>query len=102
MSHEKLRPQMGFAEERLAKLEALFPEAFPEGEINWRALREAIGLWLEEEREDAEHFGLTWPGKREARRMAAVPSRGTLIPVPGEGIDEESTRNIFIEGDNLE
>ncbi len=49
-----------------------------------------------------EHFGLSWPGKREARRLAAIPSKGTLIPQPGQGVDEETTHNFFIEGDNLE
>ena len=34
--------------------------------------------------------------------MASIPSKGTLVPCPGEGIDEENTRNIFIEGENLE
>jgi adenine-specific DNA-methyltransferase len=27
---------------------------------------------------------------------------GTLVPVPGDGVEEETTRNIYIEGDNLE
>jgi len=52
--------------------------------------------------EAQEHFGLTWPGKREARSLAAMPSKGALIPQPGEGINEDNTHNIFIEGDNLE
>jgi adenine-specific DNA-methyltransferase len=31
-----------------------------------------------------------------------MPSKGSLIPQPGEGVDEENTHNIFIEGENLE
>ena len=102
MSHTRLHPSFTFTEERLAELRAVAPEAFADGRVNWEALREALGEWTEHEGADAEHFGLFWPGKREARRLAAKPSRGTLVPVPGEGVNEETTRNLFIEGDNLE
>jgi adenine-specific DNA-methyltransferase len=91
-----------FTAERIEELRRILPEAFADGKVNWATLRESLGDWAEDEGEHAEHFGLTWPGKRDARRMAALPSQGTLVPVPGEGIDEETTRNIFIEGDNLE
>jgi len=100
MSIEKLRPTFTFTEDRLRELQAVIPEAFADGKINWDVLREALGEHLEEENQ--EHFGLSWPGKREARRLAAMPSKGTLVPQPGEGINEENTHNLFIEGDNLE
>jgi adenine-specific DNA-methyltransferase len=102
MTITRLRPSFTFTEERLAELRAVVPEAFADGRVNWEALREALSEWTEPEGEGAEHFGLFWPGKREARRLAAKPSRGTLVPVPGEGVNEETTRNLFIEGDNLE
>lgn len=102
MTITRLRPSFTFTEERLAELRAVVPEAFADGRVNWEALKEALGGWTEPEDEGAEHFGLFWPGKREARRLAAKPSRGTLVPVPGEGVNEETTRNLFIEGDNLE
>lgn len=102
MPIEKLRPAFTFTEDRLAELRAVLPEAFADGAVNWEALREALGAYLEDEGRDAEHFGLTWPGKRQARRLAAQPSKGTLIPAAGEGVDEATTRNLFIEGDNLE
>lgn len=100
MSIEKLRPSFTFTEDRLRELQQVVPEAFADGKINWDTLRDALGEHLEDE--ELEHFGLTWPGKREARRLAAMPSKGTLVPVPGEGINEEKTHNLFIEGDNLE
>jgi len=102
MPHERLRPSFAFTAERIEELRRVVPEAFADGKVNWTALREALGDWAEDEGETTEHFGLTWPGKREARRMAALPSQGTLVPMPGQGINEETTRNIFIEGDNLE
>ena len=100
MSIEKLRPSFTLTEDRLRELAAVVPEAFADGRINWDTLREALGEQLEDETQ--EHFGLFWPGKREARRLAAMPSKGTLVPQPGQGVDEDSTHNIFIEGDNLE
>ena len=100
MPISKLRPAFTFTEDRLRELQAVVPEAFADGKINWDTLREALGEALEDETK--EHFGLFWPGKREARRLAAMPSKGTLIPQPGAGVDEENTHNLFIQGDNLE
>lgn len=100
MPIEKLRPSFTFTEDRLRELQALVPEAFADGNISWEVLREALGEHLDDETK--EHFGLVWPGKREARQVAATPSKATLIPQPGEGLDETNTRNIFIEGENLE
>lgn len=102
MPHTRLRPSFTFTEERLAELRTVIPEAYADGKINWETLREALCDWIEPEGAEAEHFGLFWPGKREARRLAAMPSHGTLVPVQGEGVNEETTRNLFIEGDNLE
>jgi len=98
----KLRPTFTFDEDRLAQLRAVVPEAFADGKINWETLRAALGEHLEDDEGDAEHFGLFWPGKRAARRLASQPSRGTLVPQPGLGVNEATTRNLFIEGDNLE
>jgi adenine-specific DNA-methyltransferase len=100
MPIEKLLPSFTFTEDRLEELKVVVPEAFADGKINWETLQEALGEYLEDP--DQEHFGLSWPGKREARRLAAIPSKGTLVPQPGEGVNEDSTKNIFIEGDNLE
>ena len=102
MPHERLRPEYHFDEERIDALREIAPEAFADGKINWATLKEALGTQLEDEEADTEHFGLFWPGKREARRFASIPSSGTLIPTKGEGIDEKSTNNIYIEGENLE
>lgn len=100
MPIEKLRPSFTFDADRLAQLRTVVPEAFADGKIRWDVLREALGEHLEDETQ--EHFGLFWPGKREARRLASMPSKGTLLPQPGQGVNEDTTHNLFIEGDNLE
>jgi len=102
MPHTRLRPTFPLTEERLAELNAIVPEALADGKINWDVLREILGEHLDDEGAQAEHFGLFWPGKRAARHLAVVPSRGTIVPVAGEGVREATTRNLFIEGDNLE
>ena len=99
----KLTPENNYPylQERLKALEQAVPEAFADGKINWDTLHEVLNADLEDEGRD-EYFGLNWPGKREARKRAATPSRGTLVPAPGEGVNEDTTENLFIEGDNLE
>jgi adenine-specific DNA-methyltransferase len=74
MPIQRLKPAHFFDEERLAVLKDLAPEAFADGKINWSTLKDALGGELEESEEDAEHFGLSWPGKRESRRLAGKPS----------------------------
>lgn len=99
----KLTPENNnlYMQERMEALMQAVPEAFADGKINWETLRELLGEELEEGGRE-EYFGLNWPGKREARRKAAIPSRGTLVPVYGEGVNEDRTENLFIEGNNLE
>lgn len=102
MPIEKFKPTYTFTEDRLDQLKQVVPEAFADGKINWNTLKEALGEFLEDEGAEAEHFGLTWPGKRQARRLAALPSKGALTACPEEGIDAENSEHVFIEGDNLE
>ncbi|MCY4192003.1 MAG: site-specific DNA-methyltransferase, partial [Rhodospirillaceae bacterium] len=52
--------------------------------------------------EGAEKYGLNWPGKRRARQLALTPSIGTLRPCPEDSVDWDKTKNLMIEGDNLE
>ena len=49
-----------------------------------------------------ERYRLDWPGKREALLTANTPISKTLRPVRGESVDFDTTKNLFIEGDNLE
>lgn len=49
-----------------------------------------------------ERYQLDWPGKRASMLTANVPTRSTLRPVTDESVDFAVTRNLIIEGDNLE
>ena len=95
----------------MKELKRIAPETFADGKVNWETLKEALGVYTEDESGEIEHFGLFWPGKKEARKIASIPSQGTLVPIYGEGLKADSTpdtdgvndsQNIFIEGENLE
>lgn len=98
---QDFEPSYTFSEDRLNELKQLFPEAFEDGVFNVDTLKELIGEFSTDNKAK-EHFGLNWVGKQDARRIASKPPTGTLKPCIGEGVNEENTENIFIEGDNLE
>ena len=49
-----------------------------------------------------ERYHLNWPGKREALLTANAPIAKTLRPCREESVNFDTTKNLFIEGDNLE
>ncbi len=85
--------------ENLEHLKTLFPEAFSEGKIDFEVLKQLLGGEVDEREEK---YGLNWHGKRQARQLALMPSTGTLRPCPEESVDWDTTKNLMIEGDNLE
>ncbi|SCY35137.1 adenine-specific DNA-methyltransferase [Microbacterium sp. LKL04] len=90
----------GEASDNVARLAELFPDAVTDGRVDLEALRGLLG----EDAEPAggETSGLRWAGMAEARRLSTLPATGTLLPRPDESVHWDSTRNIVIEGDNLE
>ena len=90
---------MNITEDNISKLNSLFPEAFNEGSIDFDVLKQLLGENVDEKEE---RYGLNWHGKRQARQLALTPSRGTLRPCKGESVDWDNTKNLMIEGDNLE
>lgn len=97
---EKIEPtSLNFQTELASQLAKLVPEAMSDGKLDVTKLREMINGDAEN---SLEKFGLFWPGKRAAQALAQIPTTATLIPVPEESEDWDSTKNIFIEGDNLE
>jgi len=80
-------------------LKQLFPEAFAEGAINFDQLKRTLGEWVHPGKE---RFGLNWPGKAECMKIIQQPSVATLKPVRADSVDFDTTKNLFIEGDNLE
>lgn len=85
--------------DNLSKMHDLFPEAFSEDRVDLNVLRDILGDYVDDRQE---RYSFAWHGKSTARRIAQTPSTGTLRPRPEESVNWDHTRNIFIEGDNLE
>ena len=83
----------------LDKLRRVFPECFAEGKLDIDKLLGLCGEYIDN---DFEKYRFEWKGKAECLRLARKRSAGTLRPCLGESVDWEHTRNLYIEGDNLE
>ncbi len=68
----------------------------------WVACENCSTRWRTKERTGDEHYGLNWPGKQAARKQATKAPTATLRLTPGEGVEEATTQNMLIVGDNLE
>lgn len=95
--------------ENVDRLLALFPNVATEitdpktgrteRAVDFDALKERLGDVAEGNRE---RYQFTWPGKREAKRLAREPIAKTLRPVKERSKDWDTTKNLYIEGDNLD
>lgn len=85
-------------EEQRTKLRELFPEVFSETGIDWNKLKATVG----ENVDLGEKYGLSWKGKSNVFAKIQEKTVSTLHPQPEESVDWDTTRNMFIEGDNLE
>ncbi len=90
---------MDIVADNVIKLKELMPEVFTEGRVDFDALKEVLGEYVDNR---DERYSFTWNGKSKARMLAQTPSTGTLRPCKEESVDWDSTQNLFIEGDNLE
>lgn len=85
--------------ENVAALKALFPQIVTDGKVDFEVLRQLLGDTVEE---SEERYGLNWKGKAKARAHALTPTLATLRPAREDSVDWDTTRNLMIEGDNLE
>ena len=89
---------------RLAQLRALFPECLSDGAegvaLNADVLRELVGVSGGDARRAP--FGFAWPGKERAAERSRTPTPYVLHPCPEESLAWADTRNLVIEGDNLD
>ena len=93
---------MDIAAAEQEKLRTVFPQCFVDGKLDKRRLFELLGAFDTLDENDREKYEFRWKGKQEALQLAGKRSAGTLRPCPDESVDWENTRNIYIEGDNLE
>ncbi|MBB1514264.1 site-specific DNA-methyltransferase [Tessaracoccus sp. MC1627] len=93
----------------IERIAALFPQVItesrdPEGNVTLAVDFDLLRQELSDHVVDGpqERYRLDWPGKRAAAFAANTPIAKTLRPVREESIDFNTTKNLFIEGDNLE
>ncbi len=107
---DKLKMQSpNLVEANVDKIAAFFPNCITESRdengivrraIDFDLLRQELSTIIVEGPQ--ERYQLNWPGKREALLTANAPIAKTLRPCREESVDFENTKNIFIEGDNLD
>ena len=97
------------AAEKMEKLAELLPSCITEALDEQGKLTRSVDFdQLRQELSDhiiegpRERYHLDWPGKREAMLTANTPVAKTLRPCRPESVDFGTTKNIFIEGDNLD
>lgn len=88
-----------FRTDLAAKLAELVPEAVADGKVDVVKLQELLSS---DAADGNERFGLFWPGKKRALRAAQEPTSATLKPDFENSKNWDTTKNVFIEGDNLE
>lgn len=94
--------------ENIARMAELFPNAITEtikdGElvhaIDFDILRQELSNVLVEG--PTERYQFTWPEKRKSILMANAPIAKTLRPCRKESKSFDTTKNLYIEGDNLD
>ena len=96
-------------EANIARIREMFPGCVTEAESEDGSAKLAVDFdQLRQELSDVivegpqERYHLNWPGKREALLTANAPIAKTLRPVREESVDFDTTKNLFIEGDNLD
>ena len=96
-------------EQNIESLADLFPTCVTESRDKDGNIKRAVDFdLLRQELSDIlvegpqERYRLDWPGKREALLAANAPIAKTLRPDRDESVDFDTTKNLFIEGDNLE
>jgi len=97
------------ADENYAALAKLFPNAVTETmnengtivrAIDKDILMQEINTHVVEWRE--ERYQFTWPDKRKSMLLANAPLAAALRPCREESVHFDTTKNLYIEGDNLD
>ena len=96
-------------QDKIARIRDLFPDCITEAKgedgsmklaVDFDQLRQELAESIVEGPQERYH--LNWPGKRKALLTANAPIAKTLRPFREESVDFETTKNLFVEGDNLD
>ena len=91
------------------KLSQLFPNCVTEVSDNRGGVRQAIDFEILRQElsgviteGNEERYQFTWPDKKKAILLANSPINATLRPCREDSVDFDNTKNLYIEGDNLD
>lgn len=84
----------------IEKLKELFPSCVQEDKIDFDMLKQELSSVVIDDKK--EKYQLTWPGKKEAIVLSNERINKTLRPIREKSVNFDNTKNIYIEGDNLE
>lgn len=99
MSNKLDGMSMNIEQTEMEKLKAVFPQCFAEGKLDIDKLLSLCGEYIDN---DFEKYKFEWKGKIESLKLAQKRSTGTLRPCKAESVNFNETKNLYIEGDNLE
>ncbi len=90
--------------ENVEKIGNIFPNVIVESQngkaIDFELLKQELSNQIVES--NKERYQLTWSGKRKSGFSTNIPTTKTLRPLKEKSLDFDNTKNIYIEGDNLE
>ena len=98
---EKLKMEQNPLSETVEKIREICPAAVTrDGKIDFEELKTSLATDVAED--TIEKYEFTWVGKNAAKAEANRPIRKTLRPVVADSKDWNNTKNLYIEGDNLD
>ena len=97
-------------QDNVEKIALLFPNCVTETrdnntgrlvhKVDFDKLRQELSISIVSDRE--ERYQFTWPDKSKAILLANAPVNAALRPCREESVDFDNTKNLYIEGDNLD
>ena len=96
-------------DENISKIAELFPNCITEGKneegqvvklVDFDLLKQELSKEIVEGND--ERYTLNWAGKKQAILTANSPINATLRSCREESVDFDNTKNLYIEGDNLD
>ena len=88
----------------IKKIKELFPNTVKDLDngtlgIDFDLLKQELSEYIID---NEEKYQLTWYGKKESIKLSDTPTAKILKPIENKSVDFENTKNIYIEGDNLD
>lgn len=88
-----------FLEDKISSLKQIMPEVFADGKLDIDELEKMFNGYVDD---TEQKYKFEWWEKTNSQRLAYIPVTETLIPNKQASKNFDETKNLYIEGDNLE